>query len=333
MHDAFYEVKAENNFELGLKLGHIFKDDLTEAIKQKSKNKTWQARKSNSKNFLGITKKHFSNYIEELRGYAKGANVSFEDLWVLTVGAELDDITEEKCTSVFTNKGNLIGATEDCFAEVKDELYVLKKTIKNLTILELYYSYSLGGDSISINSNGYVQTINTLVHTDHQIGIPRNIIGRWLSETNNPVKDYKKLKPLKRSSGYSHTLTSKNNVIYNIELTAGKSILTKNKNLFVHTNHYLSKLRNMQAPNALTGVCTGSAERYELAINNVRSEMSVNEMKNLLTNKSKGKENSIFNERTIGRIVVDLEKKRCFIWLLREKQKSWVEYSLDFIKN
>ena len=230
-----------------------------------------------------------------------------------------------------TNGGMLIGATEDCFAEVKNEIYLLKKNINDLTILELYYSYSLGGDSISINSNGFVQMTNTLSHTDSQVGIPRNITGRWLSETSNPEDDFKKLVKLKRSSGYSHTIASANGKCWNIELTAKRQQLTKITLPFVHTNHYLTGLKKYQSNDYSSGVCQGTNERYNYANKYIKKNITRVEMQKLLSNTSNGPITSIFNERTIGRIIVDLQNMKAIIWLLREAEKGWLEYPLDFI--
>lgn len=328
-HTNYFEVKGRDNYELGKKLGMLFKKDVIKAVHENQKDNNWQERVERAKKSLEITGKTFPQYIEEIKGYAKGAAVNFLNLWTILVGAELKDITEEKCTSIVTNNGKLVGATEDCFAEVKNELYVLKKTINKLTIIEIYYSYSLGGDSISINSNGVVQMTNTLTHRDSQIGIPRNIIARWLSETDNPKRAFQKLK---RSSGYSHTFVEKNGNIRNIELTAKKQVLTQTRASFVHTNHYLTNLRKFQSKNFSSGVSTGSIERFNTGKGKVRHKMTVKEMKELLSDRSNGKELSIFNTRTIGRIIIDLSNFTSYIWLLREPDKGWIKYPLDFIK-
>lgn len=330
-HKNYYEIRAKSNYDLGTQLGEIFKKDVAKAVREKRGNKNNLKISRKAKELLNVTKRFFPKYIEELKGYAEGAGVDFSELWIITVGAELDSITEEKCTSIVTNKGMLIGATEDCFAEVQDELYLLKKSINNLTIFEIYYSYSLGGDSISINSNGVIQITNTLSHKDSQIGIPRNVIARWLSETSNPEKDFEKLRKLKRSSGYSHTLVTVNGDVDNIELSAKEQILTHTNTPFVHTNHYLSNLKEIQADNFSSGVSTGSTERYHCAMTKVKDEMTVEDMMDLLSNDSDGKKLSIFNERTIGKIVINLANLKTFVWLLRESEKGWIEYPLNFL--
>ena len=40
---------------------------------------------------------------------------------------------------------------------------------------------------------------------------------------------------------------------------------------------------------------------------------------------------SIFNERTIGRFVIDLENRIAKVWLKREEDLGWLDYPLDFM--
>ena len=249
-------------------------------------------------------------------------------MWTLFVSGELSIPQEEKCTSIVLNKGQLCGGTEDCYKEVMNDLYILRKKTKDLEIIELYYTYSLGGDSISVNSNGFCQMTNTLTHTDRQVGIPRNVIGRWLSETSNPQADFAKLKSFKRSSGYSHTIVSKAKDCFNIELTAKKQKLTAINTPFVHTNHYLTNLEQLQAPDFSTGMCLGSVERYNLAKGLINDGLGEQELINILGNTDNGSQFSIFNERTIGKMIVNFETNIVKVWMLREKEKGWIEYRI-----
>jgi len=37
------------------------------------------------------------------------------------------------------------------------------------------------------------------------------------------------------------------------------------------------------------------------------------------------------SEKTIAQMIVDLERLVAYVWLLREEEKGWVEYKIDFI--
>lgn len=327
-HACYININADDNLSLGFQLGQLFKSNIQQTLNSKQRDGNWKILTEAAQTLLVPTQANFPQYVDELKGQADGADVEFNDLWTLFVSGEINIPQEEKCTSIVVNSEGLCGGTEDCFPEVMNDLYILRKRINNLEIIELYYTYSLGGDSISVNSNGFCQMTNTLSQVDKRIGIPRNVIGRWLSETSNPLADFAKLRKLRRSSGYSHTFASKEKGCFNIELTAQKQKLTTINSPFVHTNHYLTDLIKYQSVDFSTGMCAGSLERYNSAKKLITSDVDEQEFVNILSNTENGSQTSIFNERTIGKAIVNFDKNIIKIWMLREKEKGWIEYEL-----
>ena len=131
-----------------------------------------------------------------MKGYAKGAGLPFEDMYVLSLEDEVDEEFTDKCTSMITNSGKLFTHNEDWDAESKNRISVIEKTIGDLSILELYYANTLGGNSVSINSNGIIIGLNSLVSIDTQMGLSKNLICRWMQETSDPDKSIETLKSL-----------------------------------------------------------------------------------------------------------------------------------------
>lgn len=326
-HSSYFEVVAKDNRELGLALGRRFGENLRRELDKREGSPDWAAQVAAGMAYLTFTETVFPQYIQELKGYAEGAGVPFEALWAWSLEDELWEATAEKCTSVVTNRGRLIGHTEDWLAESQDDLWILKKTVGGFTMLELYYQHTLGGQAASINSHGYVQLVSTMQHGDGQIGIPRNVVARWLAETADPTADFEKLSKLRRSLGYSHTLVSATGELWSVECTVKEQTVTRPKVPYAHTNHYLTELRRAEANNG----STGTRERHADVLAKVRERMSAEELTELLSDQSRGPAVSIFNERTIGRVVFDLDKKIARIWLRREEEKDWIDYKLDFI--
>jgi len=180
-HTHYYRVKARTHFELGYKLAKLFKGPSLEiyhdTLKKIVINKELLL---DSQKYLKFTEESFPQYIEELKGYAKGLDVDFSSYWITFLSEELDTYLE-KCTSCFSQDGMIIGHNEDFYNYYEDKIAVVEKSVGNIDVLELYYYNSLGGSACGINSNRYVQTINDLHHGNHQIGVPRNIIARWMS--------------------------------------------------------------------------------------------------------------------------------------------------------
>lgn len=326
-HDNYFTFQAENTYDLGLQLGAHFKDAVQSKMNRIVRNDAWALKLKRSLEYLSATKEYFPHYVQEITGYARGAEVDFLEFWTQSLEDEFEFYQEDHCTSIVTNEGKLISHNEDWANDAAHDICVLQKTIGSLTILELNYFHTLGGNSASINSSGHIHLINTLTHNDWQVGIPRNVIARFMSETQDPLNDFKKLTSLKRATGYNHNIIGMDGKLWNIESTAREQIMVEPASPFVHTNHYLSEqLKPLEAEKAAT-----TFRRYQVARETVRPHMSEQELMQLVSDTSQGPDLSIFNERTIARIIVDLEQRRAKIWLRREAAKGWVEYPFDFM--
>jgi len=327
-HLHYYRVSARTHYELGYKLGKLFKSPSLDTYHAILKRFTFHtALLADSQKYLAITEQFFPAYIEELKGYAKGIGVDFASYWLVFLNEELD-LYPEKCTSIYTNNGLLIGHNEDFDDHFKKRICLVEKKVGDNTILELYYYNSLGGTACSVNSHGFVQTINTLHHTDERLGVPRNIIARWLSETENPDKDYEKMKTMMRSLGYSHTFTSLSGNVINIESSANASHISHVGTPYIHTNHFLTDLKIYEAN---TGPNGNSHERYAKAAAGAKSAMTVPQMQNLLADVMTLTSNKLRASETIARVVIDLEEKNWWCWLAREKERGWVRYPIRFL--
>lgn len=326
-HANFFTFQADNNYDLGLQLGAHFKAAAQATMDRIVRDDAWSLKVQRAQEYLAATKASFPQYVQEIEGYAKGAEGDFLEFWTRSLEDEFSSYQDEHCTSIVTNDGRLISHNEDWARDAADQICVLQKTIGDLTILELNYWVTLGGNSASINSHGYVQLINTLTHRDWQMGVPRNVIARFMSETGDPAQDFEQLKGIRRSTGYNHTLIDLNGRIWNIESTSRQQVLRQPGSPFVHTNHYLSD--QLKPYEAETGQTT--LRRYETAAGSVAPQMTGQELMKLTSDQAQGPDLSIYNERTIARMMVDLEQRVAKVWLAREAEHGWVEYSLNFL--
>lgn len=326
-HKYFYQINAKDHYDLGIKRGELFGDVARKTLEKRKQEKNWNKKVTLSKDYLTITQQYFPKLIEELKGYASASEIDFSDFWTMSLEDDLDYVDVEKCTTVVTNNGMLISHNEDWDEVSEDNICVLKKTLEGVTTFELFYYNTLGGASTCINSHGYVMTINTLAHIDRQVGVPRNVIARWLSETENIEKDFEKLKQIPRSLGYNHIFINTKGQVWDLECSATKQVLTRPSLPYVHTNHFLE---NEMKPFEENDNSSGTYERYEEACKRVKPQMSMGEIVAINSATSEEKD-SIMNPRTIGKIVVDLENRVTKVWLKREKEKGWIEYKLDFL--
>jgi len=324
-HENYHEIEAENNYELGLILGTKFKNIARRLVLEETKKPSWGALVDRSKEYLAASKKFFPDYVSELEGYAKGAEIDFKELWARSLEDELEEA--EKCTTFATNGGATLAHNEDFDfgADPASSLCVLKKKIDKLTILEIYYFCTLGGNAVSVNSYGFAQAINSLSARDRRAGVPRNVIGRFISETKNPEADFKKVKGVPRASGLNHVILNRKGEVWNVESTASELSFSRSGLPFVHTNHYLSDLSRFEA-----NLKNGTRRRYETAVNLVKNSMPEDEIKAVMNDTGYGDKESIMNRHTIAKAILDLKDGVAKIWLKRENEKGFIDYDLNF---
>ncbi len=327
MHTHYHEIEANTYYEAGLQQGSLFTQEIHDEIDFLKKSSDWKRIQAQAEQMLPVTVRSFPHLFDELKGYAQGAQVPLAELWPCIV-EEAQNVSSERCTTIVTNKGYLVGHNEDWDEQSTEDICLIKKRIGSLTRLELFYYGSLGGNAISISSFGVVQAINTLHHATTQPGIPRNVIARWLAESESPQRDVENLNQFIRASGYAHIFTSSNGNYSMAECTETEQISFTPQLPFVHANHYISTLASHEAIEPMSTSFT----RYDQAQKLVSKTMSVQEMQEVLSNGSQRKSEDLFNTDTIARTVFDLELYQCHVWLAREKKKGWVTYDLDFLK-
>jgi len=328
-HRHYHAVEASSLAELGAKLGEMFGSRLHEGLKAARKQRDWRRKAGAAEPLLDAARKHFPQYIEELEAYAKAARIPLLELWALSIEDDLDSMAPEKCTTVVTNSGRLVIHNEDWDRDAAEAICVLKTTIAGCTTLEIYYyEVPLGGSAISIGSNGYLHAVNSLDHADCGIGVPKNVVARWLSDTRNPVSDFERLKTLPRASGYNHVLVGLHGEVFDIESSATRQVLLRPKLPHIHTNHFLSEeLQDCEAADE----ADSTFKRYVRACALARPTMTVSEAMALAGDGAGRGRNNVMNRETIARMVVDLDRRCAHIWLARESGAGWIAYPLDFL--
>jgi len=326
-HENYFSIEAKTHFELGLRKGRLFGGFLRATLGREKRSKSWRSFVRRSKSYLDVSAGHFPKLIEEYQGYAQGASVSFEDLWTLDLLDELTSDDSDHCTTVVTNNGFLVAHNEDWSADAADAICLLRRTVGDRSAFELFYLNTLGGNSISINSTGIVHAVNWLEYSDRQIGVPKNVIARWLSDTDSPDDAYRSLRDVPRAGGYHHTLVNAAGEVWSIESSAKRQAIARPSTPFVHTNHYLSKsLAEVEHADD----DEGTFRRYRAASEGVQETMSLENARELLSDSSAGRRRSIFNVRTIARMVLDIDHMVANVWLAREHRKGWVSYDVSF---
>jgi len=321
-HTNYYTFKADSNFALGEQMGKAFKKEAKQALEANREN--WERKLEIARKLLEVSENNFPKYVDELKGYAKGAEVDFLDFWTVSLETDVDIDEDFRCTNIITNSGKLMAHNEDHDdVGLENSVCVVRKEINGLGTLEVFYYNTVGGCSMGVNSFGFAQSMNTLNGVRKMIGIPRNFCGRAIQDAAEPLAEIEKLKNLPRVSGYNHNIIDPSGKILNVELTSQGCELTFPNSPFVHTNHCLLGDLGKTKPRD----DHGTVSRLKVVKKLTKNKMTTAEVKEMMN------EGGVMNERTIAKMMVDFERMVAEIWLLREKDLGWVEYPLDFVKS
>jgi len=228
----------------GISNGHDFLDDAFEKLQL-----TWDGAQIQSRKYLPFAEERYPQYIEEMRGIAEGANVSFDDVSVVNAmeAVTIDALHLTKCTSLAVNQeltanGHVyMGHNEDWVPEDEPDVFIIHaKPEKEAPFLAMTYGGLL--PNIGFNAYGIAQCCDTVYCNDSRIGIPRIVVARAVLAAHNPSEAIRHMLIPHRAAGYNHLLAHESGELYNVEVSSRRfALLYAEDNYVVHTNHYLDQ--------------------------------------------------------------------------------------------
>jgi isopenicillin-N N-acyltransferase-like protein len=200
-----------------------------------------------ARRYLPFIEGALPQYLDEMRGLAEGAGVSFDDILVLNT---IESITADRlhlgCTSLAagleaTADGSvLVAHNEDWYPDDLEDVFLVHGEPEGEPS---FLAVSYGGllPNVGFNAAGIAQCCDTVYATDVRLGIPRTIVARHvLSATSLEGAAEAALHP-QRAAGYNHLLASAGGEIVNLEASATRhGRLPAVDGLAAHTNHYVS---------------------------------------------------------------------------------------------
>lgn len=310
----FSVVQASgNNYDVGVEIGKTLQSIIQKILEQNKKlfEKNFNEYLRQSVVFLEQAQQYFPQYINELKGIADGAHVSFDELF-LSNNREVANFdpgifNSNHCTIVGipTEEGYLLGHNEDWDKSALEHMYLLDAVINGTKIFGLNYANNLIGDSVAINGSGLVEAVNELSHQDIQVGAPKNFIARAILDCKTLEEAENLMNIIPRAAGYNHVLVQGKR-LWNIESTAKEYVIEKvDHQKYVHTNHYVTELARID---------TQKSEETKLRYNKVKNLMdqihTVDDMKRVLSDRNDPR---ICREGTIGSMIFDTVNKTAYI--------------------
>ena len=308
---------------------------------------TWDGAHIQARKYLPFAEERYPQYVEEMRGIAEGANVSFDDVVTLNTmeAVTTDALHLTRCTSFAVNDertadGHVLAAhNEDWVPEDEDDVYVISARPKEeVPFLAMTYGGLL--PNVGFNAHGIAQLIDSVYPTDSRIGIPRLVVARAILASRRISGAIGRALVPHRAAGYNHLLVHESGELYSIEVSARRfDILYGQDGYLVHTNHYLSQ--QMKEIESDPEELLSSRVRYFRALRLIRQTQS-HSMKSLQTIQKDHVNipNSICNhnidgtdpldrEKSISAMVIDLTSREMHITWGNPCQNVYHTYHLN----
>jgi hypothetical protein len=240
-------------YEVGLAIGRRFGDRIRTGLERRRdwflalKEFAAEHPQTRIDPFLEAATEQFPDIVEELRGWADGSGVPFEDLLVLNLKAELATMkkagtpeTPGCSTLAFAHEGRtLLAHNEDGHAAYRDLMFLVKvRQPGKPAFLCLTYPGILCGNGPAINEAGIVVTTNYIAGLDVRIGVPRYVLSRAAIQAGSLEEAVAIVTRPGRAFAFHYNLASlAANRILSVETSVDRHQVHEVRGLYVHTNH------------------------------------------------------------------------------------------------
>jgi isopenicillin-N N-acyltransferase-like protein len=240
-----------------------YRELLPKAVKM-----TWEEALRESGKYLPFAEAAFPGFVEELHGIAEGADVSFEDAWLLNCYEAVIESHYLSCTSLAvrddcTASGHvLLAHNEDWVSVDRDHVYLVRADPEHGPAF-IGMSYGPLLVNVGLNEEGIGVAVNSVHATDARVGVPRILFSRAILAATVIGEAIRACLPHHRAGGYHYLLADAHGELYSIESSAtAHAVLYGDDGWLVHTNHYLSsKMQALEQP----GIYSGSHVRLNRA--------------------------------------------------------------------
>ena len=307
---------------------------------------TWPGAQIQARKYLPFAEERYPQYVEEMRGMAEGANISFADILTLNTmeAVTTDALHLTRCTSFAVNEertadGHILAAhNEDWVPEDEDDVYVVSACP---TEEPPYLAMTYGGllPNVGFNAYGVAQLIDSVYPSDSRMGIPRLFVARAILASRRISGAIGRALVSQRAAGYNHLLVHESGEMYSIEVSARRfEILHGTDGYLVHTNHYLAA--NMKEIESDPEELISSRVRYFRALRLLRQSQAhtiktlqaiqkdhVN-IPNSFCNHNVDGSDPLDREKTVNSLVIDLTTREMHIAWGNPCQNAYHTYHL-----
>lgn len=296
----FTEISG-TEYEMGLKIGALFKDALREGADQAAVKLEDEAIRKDFETVKQRLEKEYPDSLEHAYGRADGAGAD-RDSYLLFLCYELwEDRGKDRCSDIIVSNGGhvVMGHNEDGPYSLDNSALIKYKTNKGW-FFDFSTPDALAGGSFGFSSAGLVFTMNYMyIETLKRDKVPVWFFLRSLVECQSIEEIKEKLAHVDIASGF-HWNFFIGGKAYEVEAKYDRAELNEVNGIFVHTNHYLNPSMDEGYSDPETNSLFRYAKIKELMKKKGDIEWTTLEIENILKYKSTTYYNSIFETPEMG---------------------------------
>lgn len=248
-----------SHLEIGRQIGESMRPQIRHSVEnaktliQKASDHlqlTWDGAIIQAKKYIPFAEERFPQYVDEMKGIAEGANVSYDAIRVINAmeAVTSDALHLTKCTSFAVNQTNtanenvLVAHNEDWIPDDEPDVFLIHaKPSDEPAFLAMTYGGLL--PNIGFNVHGISQCCDSVYPNDSRMGIPRVIYSRAVLAANSLADAIRRVLVPQRAAGYNHLIVHESGEMYNIEVSAKQfGMLYGESGYLVHTNFYIDQV-------------------------------------------------------------------------------------------
>ncbi len=345
-----------SHFQMGCQIGEACREQVRHSIEDAHcllddaydhLQLTWEGAQIQSRKYIPFAEERYPQYVEELKGIAEGAGVSFDDVGIVN-GMEavtMDALHLTKCTSMAvsqerTANGNvLVAHNEDWVPEDEPDVFMVHaRPDDEPPFLAMTYGALL--PNIGLNAYGIAQCCDSVYPGDSRIGIPRVVVSRAVLSARTPGEAIRHTLVRHRAAGYNHVIAHESGEMYNVEVSSRRfALLPAEDGLIAHTNHFLDP--QMQAIETDSDELVATRVRYframrllkQTSLHNVATLQAIQKdhinQPDSICNHANEDTNPLDREKTITALLIDLSKRQIHATWGNPCESAYYTYQLE----
>lgn len=286
-----------------------------------------------AQHFKTVISRFNQEYVDEIEALASAARVNSFWIYALNARSEILNSLALECTALFFRRTSLLGQNWDWSQEMESLVRLVTLKPKSGPVIKMLTEPGIIG-KIGMNSEGLGVCLNILSCAKPTRGVPIHILLRAILDSSSQAEACRWIQQAGQGRASNILLGFDNGESIDIEFAGDEQFELKQKQVQLHTNHYLGGQVSAGGLQMESSLC-----RYQRAESLLvgMSEYNLAEMKGLLLDQADGvlsicssyhRHEVLGNCGTVCSIIMDLKRREIHLKRGNEIGGAYRVYSL-----